>query len=377
MSAATLDPLPLLDRVARLRDRLLASARFQRWAAAFPFTRRIAARHARSLFDICAGFVYSQILLACVRLKLFDLLAEGALDAATIARRVGLDDEAATRLLDAAIALQLLERRRSGQIGLGMLGAAFRGNPGLTAMVEHHSVLYGDLADPVALLKRGRGGTRLAAFWPYATSDGPDAVAAERIAAYSTLMSASQPLVADDILDAYPLARHRVLLDVGGGEGTFVRAAAARALHLQLIVFDLPPVAARAALRLREAGLADRARAVGGDFGRDRLPQGADLITLVRVAHDHDDERVIALFAAARRALPADGVLLIAEPMSGMPGAEPMGDAYFGFYLLAMGSGRPRTPARLESMLRQAGFSRVKTLRTRRPLLTSVIAARP
>ena len=60
---------------------------------------------------------------------------------------------------------------------------------------------------------------------------------------------------------------------------------------------------------------------------------------------------VLALLHAARRALPADGVLLLAEPMSGTAGAEPIGDAYFGFYLLAMGSGRPRTAEELRSML--------------------------
>jgi demethylspheroidene O-methyltransferase len=67
----------------------------------------------------------------------------------------------------------------------------------------------------------------------------------------------------------------------------------------------------------------------------------------VRVVHDHDDERVLALLRAVRAALPPGGTLLLAEPMAGTPGAQAMGDAYFGFYLLAMGSGRPRTPQRL------------------------------
>jgi demethylspheroidene O-methyltransferase len=53
-----------------------------------------------------------------------------------------------------------------------------------------------------------------------------------------------------------------------------------------------------------------------------------------------------------------------------------MGEAYFGFYLLAMGSGRPRTPEELKAMLRQAGFERVRLRRTRRPLLTRVLTAR-
>jgi demethylspheroidene O-methyltransferase len=97
----------------------------------------------------------------------------------------------------------------------------------------------------------------------------------------------------------------------------------------------------------------------------------------VRVLHDHDDDSVLAILRAARRALPPDGVLLIAEPMSETRGAEPMGAAYFGFYLLAMGSGRPRTPDALSSLLRQAGFDQIRQLRTRRPLLAQVITASP
>jgi demethylspheroidene O-methyltransferase len=78
-----------------------------------------------------------------------------------------------------------------------------------------------------------------------------------------------------------------------------------------------------------------------------------------------------------RRALPQHGVLLLAEPMAGTPGAEPVGDAYFGFYLLAMGRGRPRTVGELGSLLRAAGFDRIRSLSTRMPLLTGLMVARP
>ena len=54
-------------------------------------------------------------------------------------------------------------------------------------------------------------------------------------------MSRTQPLIAEDILDAYPVRRHRCLLDVGGGDGAFLMAAADRASALRLLLFDLPP----------------------------------------------------------------------------------------------------------------------------------------
>lgn len=365
------------DRWLSARDRLLASPRFQHWAAAFPLTRPIAQRRARALFDLCAGFVYAQVLLACVQLRLFDILAEGPQTGPVLAGRLGLSAEAAQRLLLAAVSLELVEHRGRGRFGLGQLGAAFLGNPGVAAMVEHHTLLYGDLRDPVALLRGDRQGTDLGRYWAYASSGRPAALAGEQVAAYSALMSASQPLVAGDILDAYPLERHRCLLDIGGGEGAFLAAAAARAPELRLMLFDLPPVVERARVRLSANGLAGRTAVFGGDFSADPLPQGADVVSLVRVAHDHDDASVLALLQAARRALPDDGVLLLAEPMSGTAGALPIGDAYFGFYLLAMGSGRPRTPDELRAMLGASGFSRVRLAPTRRPLLTRLLVARP
>ena len=136
-------------------------------------------------------------------------------------------------------------------------------------------------------------------------------------------------------------------------------------------------MAERARVSLAAAGLADRATAYGGSFFDDPLPVGADIATLVRVLFDHSDERALAILKAVRRALPPDGTLLIAEPMAGTPGAEAMGDAYFGFYLLAMGKGRSRSAADLTALLHQAGFDRVCLLATPMPLQTRVLTARP
>jgi demethylspheroidene O-methyltransferase len=238
-------------------------------------------------------------------------------------------------------------------------------------------LLYGDLQDPVALLRGERPGTQLASYWPYAGATRPAALAAEQVASYSALMSASQEMIAEEVLAAYPLREHRCLLDVGGGEGTFLAAAADHAPQLRLLLFDLPPVADRARARFVERGIASRAGAIGGDFHSDRLPIGADIVSLVRVLHDHDDSAVLALLRAVRRALPSHGTVLIAEPMSGTPGAEPIGDAYFGFYLLAMGRGRPRTPAEFRELLSEAGFGGFRFISTRLPLQASVIVANP
>ena len=369
----------LSERWLAWRDRLLANPLFQRRAAAFALTRPVARRHARELFDLVAGFVYSQVLLACVRLDLFNILAQGPQSLEQLAMRLELPPEATLRLLNAAVALRLAEPRSKGRYGLGELGAPMVGNKAVAAMVEHHGALYADLADPVALLRAApaaRGEPALARYWPYAGASAPGDLAPERVAAYSDLMAASQPLVSDEILDACSLKGHRCLLDVGGGDGTFLVSAARRAPHLRLMLFDLPAVADRARERLSAQGLAPRARIIGGSFLHDPLPEGADIASLVRVVHDHDDAAAMTILRAVRRALPPGGSLLLAEPMSGAPGAQAMGDAYFGFYLLAMGRGRPRKVDELIRMLGDAGFASIRVLPTRMPLQTSVLLAR-
>jgi demethylspheroidene O-methyltransferase len=361
------------------RDRLLASPVFQRRAAAFALTRPVARRHASGLFDLVAGFVYSQVLLACVQLRLFEILAEGPQPLEHLAGRLALPAEAARRLLDAAVALRLVERRGEDRYGLGELGAPMVGNAAVAAMVQHHAALYADLADPVALLRASteqRRDNALARYWAYDDAPQPDGGAAERIGTYSALMAASQPLVADEILDAYALRRHRCLLDVGGGDGRFLATVAQRAPALRLMLFDLPAVAERGRARFAAAGLGARASVFGGSFLIDALPRGADIASLVRVIHDHDDANALVILRAVHAALPPGGTLLLAEPMAGTKGAEAMGDAYFGFYLLAMGRGRPRRADELGAMLDAAGFAAVRRVPTRMPLQTQLLVAR-
>ncbi|WP_235679343.1 methyltransferase [Aquibium microcysteis] len=361
----------LADAFADWKIRRLADPRFRRFAARFWPTRFVARRAAADLFDLTAGFVYSQVLAGFVRLRLPGLLHAAPRRLEEVAARIGLPADRTERLLEAAAALGLARRRRDGRWGLGERGAALVGNDGVTAMIEHHALLYEDLRDPVHLLASD-GETALSRFWSYAARD-PGA--AGESASYSALMEASQAFVADEVLDVLPLSGHHRLMDVGGGTGAFVAAAARRSAGIGLILADLPDVAALARTRLSARGLASRIRVHGVDVFADPLPAGADIVTLNRVLHDHDEPAALAILAAVRAALPAGGTLAIAEPMAGTPGAERSGHAYFGFYLLAMRQGRPRRFEELARMVEAAGFRRVRERPTATPLLVRVLCA--
>ena len=368
----------LWDRILIMRDQLIATKRFQRLAASLPIFRFISRSRASNLFDVMAGFVYSQILLACVRLNVFNHLKNGPLNLEELSRVTHFPMKGLQTLVDAAVAIRLLERRSEARYGLGALGSPLVGNDAIAAMVEHHTAFYADMRDPLALLSGSMSERNLGKYWPYVSDKDEDQDSLkhqESVAEYSALMSASLPLVADEIVDAYNFSKHQCMLDVGGGQGTFLKRVHAVSPQLKKMLFDLPGVAQLAAQQLAANPATREIQTHGGNFFTDALPTGADLITLVRVIFDHDDERVLTLLASIYAALPNGGTLLIAEPMADAPDAQAMGHAYFGFYLLAMGRGRPRTVNEISNLLKKVGFKSTQTVATKMPINTQILLA--
>lgn len=358
------------------RNRVFANPRFQHWAARLPLIRWIARSRADAAFDLLAGFAYSQVLRAYVESGLFDILQEGPLPAAAIGPRMALSEAAALTLLRAGRALKLSEEAAPDCWMLGEQGAVFAANAGVQAMVRHHRLLYADLADPMGLLRADRReATSLSRFWTYAGALHGATERGEQTSEYSQLMAASQHFVADEVLASVSFRDITRLLDVGGGHGAFLQAIGTAWPQLELGLFDLPEVAETGRTVLGEAVGAGRVTAHPGNFFKDSIPQGYDMVSLIRILHDHDDAPAQGLLANIRKSLAPGARLLIAEPMAQIPGAEPMGEAFFGLYLWAMGSGRPRSPAEIIAMLKRAGFARAQVVATAQPVNASVIIA--
>ena len=359
------------------RNRVFASPKFQHWAARLPIIKWIARSRADAAFDLLAGFAYSQVLRAFVESGLFDVLKDGPLSVADIAARIDLSESAALTLLRAGRPLMLSEEPAPDQWMLGEQGAVFASNPGVQAMVRHHRLLYADLADPLALLRADRQEpTALSRFWTYAGALHGASERGTDTAEYSQLMAASQHFVADEVLASVGFRDVERLLDVGGGHGAFLRHIGAAWPHLKLGLFDLPEVAEAGAKLLGEALGASRVTGHPGNFFKDSVPQGYDMVSLIRILHDHDDAPAQSLLGNIHASLAPGAQLLIAEPMAQIPGAEPMGEAFFGLYLWAMGSGRPRSPAEIIAMLHAAGFASARVVATAQPVNASIIIAR-
>lgn len=356
------------------RNRKISNPAFQRWASRFPLTRPIANKSARDSFALVAGFVHTQVLLMAVESGLLAALKCKSRTLSELSAELDFSQAVLPRILRATSSLRLTEPLGEDRYALGDLGAALVGTPGAVNMIRHHPILYDDLRDPTGLLCRDNETTNLSAFWSYV---GGDAEKAEKegTESYSHLMAATQEGFIDEVLLAYPFEKHARHLDIGGGHGVFVSALASHAPQLTSHLIDLPSVASVASSRFADLGVSERCTAAGVNFYEEAFPAGFDLATLIRVCFDHNDQAVLTIFEKTYDALVPGGKLLVAEPMASEAQNDPIADAYFNLYLLAMRGGRTRTYGEFAQMLSAAKFSKIQRLANPVGLLTRFIVA--
>ena len=360
---ASYGPVGLRDRFSRWQTNLVSQTSFQEWADRVPLVRKIARKDGERLFDLVAGFVYSQTLFACVELDLLHKLHAFPRDVDALALTCKIAPHRMKILCQSAVSIGLLRKGKDGRYHLARLGAAVLGVPGLLEMIRHHQVLYRDLENPVALL-REQMKPQLAEFWPYVLGEGGASADKSSFDRYSDLMAKSQTMVAKDTLKLVPLHGSQLLMDVGGGHGAFLREVKRTYPDLEVRLFDLPQVVAEVV----------EFPCVGGSF-LEPLPKGADTISLIRVLYDHKDVTVSLLLRNVFDALPSGGRLVISEPMSGGDSPDRATDSYFALYTLAMGTGQVRSQSEIEDMLVQTGFSAVEKPKSARAFVTSVVTA--
>jgi SAM-dependent methyltransferase len=152
------------------------------------------------------------------------------------------------------------------------------------------------------------------------------------------------------------------LLDVGGGDGTLAARLVAEVPGLSVDVYNLPAVRPLVEATRRRFGCGSRVRFVAGDFLREPLPAGYHALSFVRVLYDWPAETARRLLAAAHRALPPGGQVLICEEFR--TGERLAGQFFWSYFLIGVDScaSRLREIEHYQRVLRQTGFGRVEVL---------------
>jgi hypothetical protein len=296
------------------------------------------------------GFFPAQVVQTLARLGVPDALGDGALGLDALAARTGAHPDALARLLRAASGLDLVaptpdgyaltpagQLLRSGLPGsMGNLAQLFCGEAVWRAWGElEWSVRTGE---PSFEKITGRSSFAHLAADP------------ELNAVFTEAMAEGTRRAAPGIVAACDLAGVATLADVGGGNGTLLAAFLDAHPHLRGILFDTPSGATATVV-------GERCEVVTGDFFT-AVPT-ADAHVLKSVIHDWDDERAVAILTRVREAMPAHGVLFVAEPvLVDEPGA--LADQRMllmsDLNMLVCTGGRERTEQEFAALLAAAGL---------------------
>jgi acetylserotonin N-methyltransferase len=156
----------------------------------------------------------------------------------------------------------------------------------------------------------------------------------------------------------------RRLLDVGGGSGCFMIAAAQAHSHVHCTIMDLPAMCEVAHGYITAGEAADRVDTVAVDMFRQPWPKGYDALFFSNVWHDWNFQTCKWLASRAFEALPRGGRIMLHEMLLDDDGAGPPAAASFSVLMLLATQGQHFTFEELKGILENAGFTGVDNRQT-------------
>jgi hypothetical protein len=286
-----------------------------------------------------------------------DLIGDGSRSSADLAAATSTDPDALYRLLRTVAAAGVFEEADDRSFSLTSMGRLLRTDDpaslrdwAVYLSRDYLHEAWGNLEHSIRTGENSFASLHGENIWQYRAH-----VPGEHELFDGAMAALSRGLAAQ-LAEAYDFGRLGSLIDVGGGSGTILAAILARYPALRGIVFDQPEVVDAPATRrtLVDAGVADRAALVGGDFF-ERVPEGLGGYLMKAILHDWEDVDAIRILRTIRRAAGDASRLFVVEAVLGGPNTDLEGKLS-DLNMLVMPGGRERSEPEWRSLLGDGGF---------------------
>jgi SAM-dependent methyltransferase len=300
------------------------------------------------IFQVANGFMAAKHLFVANEVGLFAALADSAATLDEVAQRIAVPRRTLRILADAMVALGLLERQGDNYRNTPTTFTFLSGRapadlrPALRYWNRLNYLRWARLEEVVR--------TEQPVFGDFAFTPEEQQLYTEGVDAITT--GTARALAA-----TYEFTRHRRLLDLGGGTGSFLLAVLRQHPHIEATLFDLPAVSGLARRRLAGESMATRLHIVEGDFFTDPLPTDHDAILIANVFHNFLPERNRALLRQAGTFAPAGTRLLLVDFWTDPTHTQPLTAALMaGAFLLVSGEGDVYSAEEMRDLLQATGW---------------------
>ena len=324
--------------------------------------------------QMMTGFFVTQIAGAVATYSIADHLAKGPATAEQISTIEGIDPIAAYRLLRACASLGLVTSDGSKFNATPLLGTLRTNVPGslhslaIAWAAPGHWLPWGRFLDSLRTGESQTGPALGANIWNYYAQK------PEEGETFTQAMHGFTSGLAQEVARVVDTSTAKIAVDIGGASGTLVHSLLMANSQLHGIVLDLPDVAPSATAAAAALGLAERCRAMAGNFFT-AVPE-ADIYLLKNVLHDWNDEEAVRILKRCRQAMRTGGRVVVVEMLLGEMG-EPGIAALMDLNMMVLLTGGERTLAEFSGLLQDAGlrFSKRTPIRPSPMAVIEAVAA--
>lgn len=304
--------------------------------------------------EIVYAFQQSRIILSAYELELFTAMDAGNQASEQIAASAGSNPRATDRLLNALVAIGLVEKKQ-GLFSNGAFAQKYlnKKSPDYLSGYGHTLNMWNTWTGLTEAVKTGKCKVRKEKNKVGWTHN------------FIAAMHERARLQADNVVKKIPVNTVGNVLDIGGGSGAYTIALLKHHKALWATIFDLPEVLVQTKEYVERAGFTDRIRFLAGDYHEDNFGEGYDLIFLSAIVHINSFDENRLLIAKCARALNPGGQVVIQDHVMDVDRTTPVNGAFFALNMLvATEKGDTYTEEEIKTWMEQAGLSNFQTIPT-------------
>lgn len=305
----------------------------------------------RTFCDLTGGYRMFCVMAESVNTGVVDLLEEGELTVEELQAATALRPEEGRRFIELLVNVGLIEKY-DGRLYLSRFSRTYLSRTSPTSqrhVIEFEPILMAKWSQLGGVLREGQGTL---------TRGQTDDDYRERLRLFQRAMTEAAQVRARELWDALTdLPEQGTIIDIGAGEGTYLREFLTRRPLWQGIACDLPDVCARAAtgliphnLNFHPCNILERQEL---DVLVSSHCAGVDLLLFSNLCHCYSPDENRALLEQAGEMLTAEGLLVVHDFYRD---ANSFGALYDLHMLVNTYNGRSYTTAETCTLLDGAGF---------------------
>lgn len=301
--------------------------------------------------EIAALFQQSRILLSAFELDIFTNIEESGTTSSQISHSLKLDHHACDRLLNALVSLGLLMKVGSlffntdeSALFLSKKSSEYLGG------LMHSNHLWNTWSNLTQVIKTGNSAN------PSEINVRGD----EWLYSFINAMHDRAKKQAPQQLEKIDLSGVKYLLDVGGGSGAFSMEFVSLKPEIKATVFDLPNVIPITNKFIEKEGYSGKIVTHTGNYTKDDLPEGFDLVFLSAIIHSNSLQVNTGLIKKCFNSLNKSGRIIIQDWIMNNDRTQPTSGAIFAINMLVgTEAGDCFTEQEVTDMLNAAGFKNI------------------